>query len=258
MNNYYNDVYLKRLNRYGLDYQSRIQGQRERVFEDLLKKSIYRVDFVYDNTIVPGLLERYKQDRTETIQYLLLRVNMDIPAGTVLRIPNKDYRYGERLDDTNSFLWMIYYLESMKASGYNRYIVLKMTHSIEWKDNEGNQQAAVGYFYGPQSAEIIDTLKSVRSETVYSEPMTARHFITPYNKYMQKDNYFVVHPNGDTDVSEGYVVTGYDTQSTPGVEYVTLDPVYVRDETQIEIPVDIPEDQKDDYYWLTGGDDDGN
>ena len=43
--NYFEDVYLKRLNRYGYDYQSRVQAQREKVFEDLLLKSVYRVDF---------------------------------------------------------------------------------------------------------------------------------------------------------------------------------------------------------------------
>ncbi len=249
---YYEDVYLKRLNRYGLDYQSRIQGQRERVFEDLLKKSIYRVDFVYNNEIVPGLLERYKQDTSETIQYLLLRVDMDIPGGTILRIPNKNYQYGEQLDDTNSFLWMIYYLESMKASGYNRYIVLKMTHEIEWNNDDG-AHSAVCYFYGPEQLPIIDTIRSRDAKTIYNEPMTVRHFICPFNKYIKKDNYFTIHPNGENDVTEAFVVTGYDTQSTPGVEYVTVDPVYVRDESQIDIPAVIPDDQKDDYYWLTGG-----
>jgi hypothetical protein len=62
--NYFEDVYLKRLNRYGYDYQSRVQAQRERVFEDLLLKSLYRVDFVYECEMHPGLLERYKQDET--------------------------------------------------------------------------------------------------------------------------------------------------------------------------------------------------
>ena len=47
--NYFEDVYLKRLNRYGYDYQSRVQAQREKVFEDLLLKSVYRVDFEYEN-----------------------------------------------------------------------------------------------------------------------------------------------------------------------------------------------------------------
>ena len=64
MSDYFNDVYLKRLNRYGYDYQNRVQNQRERVFEDKLLKSIYRVDFDFEGETHPGTLERYKQDET--------------------------------------------------------------------------------------------------------------------------------------------------------------------------------------------------
>lgn len=82
----YIEVYRKRLNRYGLDYQSRIQGQRERDFDSYLLKSIYRVDFWYDNIYVPAVLERYKQDYTETQGYLLTRRDVEIPNGTILTI----------------------------------------------------------------------------------------------------------------------------------------------------------------------------
>ena len=57
--NYFEDVYLKRLNRYGTDYQSRVQAQREREFEGKLLKSIYRVDFEYDGEARPATLERF-------------------------------------------------------------------------------------------------------------------------------------------------------------------------------------------------------
>jgi len=50
------------------------------------------VDFVYDNEMHPGLLERYKQDETETMQYLLTRVGLNMPSGTVLMIPDKDMK----------------------------------------------------------------------------------------------------------------------------------------------------------------------
>ena len=86
----YIEVYRKRLNRYGLDYQSRVQGQRERDFENYLLKSIYRVDFWYDNTYVPATLERYKQDYTETTCHLLTRRELEIPNGTMLRIESRD------------------------------------------------------------------------------------------------------------------------------------------------------------------------
>jgi hypothetical protein len=88
----YYEIYKRRLNRYGLDYQSRVQGQRERDFDNYLLKSIYRVDFWYDNTYVPATLERYKQDYTETQCYLLTRRELEIPNGTMLRIESKDGR----------------------------------------------------------------------------------------------------------------------------------------------------------------------
>ena len=59
---YFNDIYLKRLNRFGIDYQSRIQGKRELDFELYLQKSVYRVDFKYNGWEQPGNLEKYKQD----------------------------------------------------------------------------------------------------------------------------------------------------------------------------------------------------
>jgi hypothetical protein len=56
---------------------------------------------------------------------------------------------------------------------------------------------------------------------------------------------------GEGALKEGYRVTGYDIQSTPGVEYVTVDPVYLRDSSA---PYEAKED--DDpaaLYWLNGG-----
>ena len=87
---YYDEIYLKRLNRYGLDYQSRIQGQRERNFENYLLKTLYLVEFQYEDTVHPGSLERYKQDYTETQAYLLTRIDLKIPNGTILDIVNQD------------------------------------------------------------------------------------------------------------------------------------------------------------------------
>ena len=87
---YFEDIYLKRLNRYGLNYQSRVQTMREKSFEALLMKSVYRIDFEYNDETEPGLLERYKQDESETRAYLLTRVSLNIPNGTILYLPNKD------------------------------------------------------------------------------------------------------------------------------------------------------------------------
>jgi len=56
----YYDIYKLRLNRFGNDYQSRIQGEREKNFDLYLLKSVYRVDFLYNNQHHVGSLERNK------------------------------------------------------------------------------------------------------------------------------------------------------------------------------------------------------
>lgn len=90
MNEYYDNAYQMRLNRYGNDYQSRILGQRIKVFQNLLLKSIYRVDFEYEGQQWPGILERYKQNETKTLQYLLTELELKLPGGTILNIPDEE------------------------------------------------------------------------------------------------------------------------------------------------------------------------
>lgn len=237
---YYDEVYLKRLNRYGLDYQSRIQTQRERLFENLLLKSLYRVDFEYNNEEVPGVFERYKQDETETLHYLLTRTSMNIPNGTILQIPNKD---GELKP------WMVYYLEHINASGYNRYIMLKMSHFITWKARDGQEYSTWAYMYGQENNMLKDELRSrSRMDVLYTENLKLSFFVMPLNEHIRKDDYLVV--GRDTPLQEAYVVTGYDIQSSEGIEYVSIDPVYLRDESPNPQPE--PEDNPDDYFWLEG------
>ena len=238
---YYNAVYKKRLNRYGLDYQSRVQGMRERSFELLLEKSIYRIDFDYDGKINPGVFEKYKQDETRTLHYLLTRTNLNIPNGTILMISNKDNQEEP---------WMIYYLEDIKASGYNRYIMLKMTHYITWKARDNKFYSSWAYLYGQENNMLKDELQArSRADARYTENLKTSFFILPINEHIRKDDYLVINEN--TPLEEAYVVTGYDINSTKGVEYITIDPVYIRDKNPD--PIKTETDSNEDFFWIEGG-----
>lgn len=238
--NYFEDVYLKRLNRYGYDYQSRIQAQRERDFENKLLKSVYRVDFIFEGNMHPGTLERYKQNETELMQYLLTRVGLNIPNGTILMIPDKD-----NIEQP----WLVYWLESIKASGYNRYVVLKMTHYITWRDREGNNRGSWCYMYGQQDNMLKDEIRSrSRMDAIYGENLKSSFFVMPTNEYIRKDDYLEI---GEDTLKEAYRVTGYDLNSTPGVEYVTVDPVYLRDNSQA--PIQTEDDDPAQFFWFNGG-----
>ena len=237
---YYDEIYLKRLNRYGLDYQSRIQGQRERNFENYLLKTLYLVEFQYEDTVHPGSLERYKQDYTETQAYLLTRIDLKIPNGTILDIVNQD-------GTTQN--WMIWWLESIESSGYNRYIVLKMTHELSWKVGDENY-SQYGYFYGPGTAKIQDAIKSATGKTLYTENDNLYMFITPTNAALTKETYFTVTDHG---ITQAFTVKDVDVISTNGVAYVSVDPTLERaTEQQNSTQV------TDGFYWLNGGDNNGN
>lgn len=69
----------------------------------------------------------------------------------------------------------------------------------------------------------------------------------PTHTKLRKDDYFTV---GEGELQEGYRVTGYDIQSTPGVEYVTVDPVYLYDTSAA--PVQTEEDDPSEFFWLGG------
>ena len=68
--------------------------------------------------------------------------------------------------------------------------------------------------------------------------------------FLRKGDYLEIEFNG---LKEAYVVTGYDIISTPGVEFVSVDPQYVRDLTPSP-EYNEETDNKEDFYWLSGGD----
>ena len=236
----YFDIYKKRVNRYGLDYQSRIQGEREQLFDLYLLKTIYRVDFLYEGTYHPGSFEKYKQDETETLHYLLTKVDLNIPNGTILMIPDKD-----KINKP----WMVYYLENIKASGYNKYVMLKMTHFFTWRDRNGENRESWAYMYGQENNMLKDEIRSrSRMDTIYAENLKSSFFVLPKTAHLKKDDYIIV---GEEPFQEQFRVTGYDIQSSEGVEYVTVDPIYEFDLSAA--PEQKEEDNSEDFFWFNGG-----
>lgn len=236
----YYDIYQKRLNRYGTNYQDRIQNRREKDFLLYCERSVYRTTFEYNNNKHIGTFEPYKENETRILHYLLTNVDLNIPTGTILFLNNKD---------SVLIPWMVWYLEEMSASGYNRYIMIKMTHNLSWKDRSGATRQSYAYMYGQENNMLMDELMSrSRSHTIYKENLKTSFFILPRNQYIEKDDYFII---GEAPYTEYYKVTGYDRQSTPGVEYVTVDPVY---EYDLSAPPEKQETDEDtDFYWLDGG-----
>jgi hypothetical protein len=86
---------------------------------------------------------------------------------------------------------MVWWLEQIEASGYNRYIMLKMTHYLTWTA-AGQEISQWAYFSGPGTSTISDALKSSTGKPVYRENNNLHMFITPFNEDLNRDLYFEV------------------------------------------------------------------
>lgn len=235
---YFDEVYRKRVNKYGEDYSSRVLSKREKEFELMLKQSQYKVEFEYDWETQVGILTRMRQQNNRILHYLLVRTSLNIPAGEILELPNKDNELKP---------WMIFYLDEIKSSGYNRYITLKMSHYIEWSDEKGTRGGSSwAFLYGQENNMLIDEIVGrSRSHTVYTENLKTSFMIMPATGDIKKDDYMEI---TEGEITQGFRVTGFDALTQPGVMFVTIDPVPFYDLTPPE------EDQpgEDNSYWFQG------
>jgi hypothetical protein len=87
-----------------------------------------------------------------------------------------------------------------------------------------------------------------RTDVIYAENLKTSFFVMPTTEFIRKDDYLEI---GEGALKEAYRVTGYDIISTPGVEYVTVAPVYLRDNS--EPPKQTVGDDPAEFFWLNGG-----
>ena len=243
----YLDIYKKRLNRYGTDYQSRIQTERERLFELYLKKTVYLVDFIYNDELRYGSLEPYTQDDTKTLQYLLTPISQEVEVGSVLLLTNKKGQQQR---------YLVYFKDNHAANGYNKYTMLKITNLITWISRDKERCEIWAYFYGQEDNMLKDELKSrSRSHILYNENLKLSFFVCPLDNRIKKEDYFEIEITDSNNITtkEAYLVTGFDKISTPGIEYVSVDPLYIySDDDKKKNTEELYSGE--DYFWVTGGD----
>ena len=73
-------------------------------------------------------------------------------------------------------------------------------------------------------------------------------FITTFNEPLIRESYFEVKQGP---VTQAYVIKEFDVNSTPGIAYVSVDPVPQREKPLI---MDFDKVEKDEStFWLSGG-----
>ena len=236
---YFNEIYQKRLGRYGDSPQERLEQGRRINFNKFLNQSPHYVKFIYNKDLynereVEGVLEPFRQDQTKTLMHLLCRVDEVFNAGDIVTI--KNYRY------------MFYYWDERQDSGYNRWALIKLNHEIEWLNEDGSVHQSEAYIYSQEDNMLKNELRSrSRSATLYLENLKLDFMVMPATKELKMNSYLEI-TVGDLTRSER--VTGFDFLSTPGIMYVSMDPTLKRDLTPVREQKS--EDNPDDFFWFGG------
>ena len=208
----YYDIYQKRLGRYGNTVQERMKNQRILLFEKYKAQSVYQIPFA-DNEGKPrtAVFEPYKQNETKFLSYLLTDLDIELQDGWCDEIFD--------LDNKSLGKWMVFYLEENHSRGYNKYVMLRMSHVISI-NGMGEYPC---YCYGQMSA-LIEDLVASRADVWYEDKDKDGHIIMPALD-IKKDDYIIV--NGDE--TEPYLVTGFDKMTIPGVIYIASNETMARD-----------------------------
>ena len=82
-----------------------------------------KVDIITDELEFSGVFKPNKQDNSETTKWLLTDLDVKLTGGLILNINDK--------------YWMVMYLKEDDSKGYNKYLMLKMSHLITWRDRDG-------------------------------------------------------------------------------------------------------------------------
>ena len=219
----YYDIYQKRLGRYGNTVQERMKNQRILLFEKYKAQSVYQIPFA-DNEGKPrtAVFEPYKQNETKFLSYLLTDLDIELQDGWCDEIFD--------LDNKSLGKWMVFYLEENHSRGYNKYVMLRMSHVISI-NGIGEYPC---YCYGQMSTLIEDLVASRKADVWYEDKDKDGHIIMPALD-IKKDDYIIV--NGDE--SEPYLVTGFDKITIPGVIYIALNETMTRDTKEVYFKDDI-------------------
>lgn len=232
----YSDIYRKRLDRHGENPQARLEQGRRKNFEKFLSVSPHRVTFLHPTkkVEVQAVLEPKSQNETRTLMNLLCRADENFLIGSIVEIGNNHY--------------MVYYWQEREDSGYNKYVLVKMTHQISWTGKDDIEYSSLAYMYFQEDNMLRNELKSrSRSDSLYLENLKLNFLLMPTTVGIQVETYIEIATSG---INQAFRVTGFDIVSTPGVMYVSMDPTFVKDLTPP--PEKETDDLDTDFFWLGG------
>lgn len=215
MNNYFEDVYLKRMNKDGVTMQERIKTRKEIEFDKLfLDRTKYQAKIYECNgEIISDVLcsvqpNKWKQDKI--VSNILCSTHATkFKSGDILRTYQKvkEVEYDK--------YWLIYFISDDITHGYQLYEVIELDSFINHTNEYGDTLHTIPVKFVNETSVFVQDKFSSYGAVSYREPLAHRKFITSDFDFLQKPMYFNYK-------NRGWEIVGKDNISLDGVAYVSI------------------------------------
>ena len=214
MDNYFKDVYLKRMNKNGSTSQERIKTNKENRFDKLyLKRTEYQATIEAINNEKVNLLcaiepSKWNQDKIVSNVNVSMR-EPKMQTGDLL------YSHQKVKQVEYNKIWIIDYVSDDISHGYQGYEAIELDSYINFTDEYGDTLKVIPVkFVSATSTFVQDKFMSYGSVT-YREPLAHRGFITQDSDFLTKGRYFEYK-------GRGWKIEGKDNVSINNIAYVSI------------------------------------
>lgn len=213
--NYFEDVYLKRINKDGITQQERVKTRKEKEFDRLfLEKTEYQAQIYQLNDKESDIicsLQPNKWNENQLISNLLIStVAAPLKTGDILRIFQKikEVEYDK--------IWLVLFCEENITKGYQSYKIICLDKVINITNEYGDTIYSMPVKIINSSNSLIkDYFSFTQTLFGYREPQLEKGFITKDFHFLKKDIYFEYK-------SKGFEITGINNLDIENVAYVSI------------------------------------
>lgn len=231
---YFNDVYLKRMNKDGKTRQERIRTREIKEFNNIFlprtmyQSLLYQINEKESNYVCA--VEPNKWNESNLIGNLLMPTSAEaLQTGDILHIFQK-------IDDVEvDRIWLVFFVEKNITKGHQLYKIICLDDEINLTNEYGDSQQIIPVKFVSATSTFVQDIFHVTSRG-YREPQNNRSFITADFDFLPKGTYFRY-------ADRGWEIGGKDNISIKNVAYVHIqERLYAEEEPRSSEDILVGED----------------
>lgn len=212
---YFDEVYLKRINKDGNNIQERVRTRKEKEFDQIfVKKSKYRAT-LYEINQEPVEIEcavepnKWNQDKVIS-NVLVPTVAQKLKTGDIFKTFQKvkDAEYDK--------YWIVTFVSDDITHGYQKYEVTELDSILNLTDEYGNTLYTIPIKVVSETSVFVNDKRSSYGSVTYREPLNHRKIMTQNFDFLEKGLYFDYE-------GRGWEISGKDDLSIKNVAFVSFE-----------------------------------